>query len=65
MDCAAKFQGTSLNDHLYQGPNTTGNLTAVLLRFRAHPVAVVADIEEMFMQVKVPERDRGALRVLW
>ncbi|KAA3673572.1 uncharacterized protein DEA37_0007825 [Paragonimus westermani] len=34
-------------------------------RFRKNPVPLRADIEEMFMQVRVPERDRGALRFLW
>ena len=65
LDCAAKFEGVSLNDRLYQGPDTTANLVGVLLRFRNYPVAVAADVEEMFMQVKVPESDRGALRILW
>lgn len=65
LDCAAKFDGVSLNDCLYQGPDTTANLVGVLLRFRTDYVAVAADITEMFMQVKVPEVDRGALRILW
>ena len=56
MDCAAKFQGRSLNDCLYQGSDKIANLTGVLLRFRREPVAVAVDISEMFMQVKVPEK---------
>ena len=65
LDCAAKSRGWSLNDQLYQGPDTTANLVGVLLRFRTGRVAVAADVEEMFMQVKVPESDRSALRFLW
>ncbi|CAH8633785.1 unnamed protein product [Schistosoma guineensis] len=65
LDCAAKFAGVSLNDMIYQGPDTTAELVCILLRFRKEAVAVSADVEEMFMQVKVPESDRGALRFLW
>ncbi|KAH9583763.1 hypothetical protein MS3_00008064 [Schistosoma haematobium] len=65
LDCAAKFAGVSLNDMIYQGPDTTAELVCILLRFCKEVIAVSADVEEMFMQVKVPESDRGALRFLW
>ncbi|KAK4474245.1 hypothetical protein MN116_000200 [Schistosoma mekongi] len=65
FDCAAKFAGVSSNDMIYQGPDTTAELVCILLRFRKEAIAISADVEEMFMQVKVPESDRGALRFLW
>ena len=37
----------------------------VLIRFHKEEVAVVADIQEMFHQIKVPEKDRDSLRFLW
>ena len=37
----------------------------MLLRFRRHPVVVVADIKAMFSQVQVKERDKDLLRFLW
>ncbi|XP_043241728.1 uncharacterized protein LOC122391661 [Amphibalanus amphitrite] len=65
FDCACQFQGTSLNDELLRGPDFTNSLTDVLLRFRQGPVAFMADIEGMFLQVKVPEHQRDFLRFLW
>ena len=65
FDCAAKHQGTSLNDQLLQGPDLTNNLVGVLTRFRQEPVALMADVESMFHQVHVSPRDCDALRFLW
>ena len=64
-DCSATYQGTSLNNQVLQGPDLTSKLTAVLLRFRQHPVAVAGDVEAMYYQVKVPLKDRDILRFLW
>ena len=65
FDCAAKYAGTSLNDQVLQGPDLTNRLVGVLLRFRQEQVAVTADIESMFHQVKVVAEDRDVLRFLW
>ncbi|XP_070541303.1 uncharacterized protein [Ptychodera flava] len=65
FDCSAKFQGVSLNNLLLQGPDLTNNLLGVLLRFRQEPIALMADIEAMFHQVKVREEDSDCLRFYW
>ena len=65
FDCAARFRGTSLNDQVMQGPDLTNKLVGVLLRFRQEPVAVMADVEAMFNQVRVVKEDRDVLRYLW
>jgi len=65
FDCAARYGGTSLNDQVMQGPDLTNKLVGVLLRFREEPVAVMADVEAMFNQVRVVEKDRDVLRYLW
>ena len=35
------------------------------MRFREHPVAVLADIEGIFMQIAIHQIDQSALRFLW
>ena len=64
-DCAGTHKGTSLNEQVLPGPDLTNALLGILLRFRDHRVAVSADIEGMFLQVKVPEEDRDRLCFLW
>ena len=39
FDCSAKFEGTSLNDQLMQGPDLTNSLVGVLTQFRQEPIA--------------------------
>ncbi len=41
------------------------SLLGVLLRFCEKPIAVAADIQEMYHQSLVPDRDKAALRFLW
>ncbi|KAI4882679.1 hypothetical protein NFI96_029603, partial [Prochilodus magdalenae] len=65
FDCGASYQGTSLNGQLLHGPDLTSTLLGVILRFRQEEVAVMADVEAMFHQVKVPDEDADLLRFLW
>ncbi|XP_060605456.1 uncharacterized protein LOC132757974 [Ruditapes philippinarum] len=65
FDCAARFQGRSLNDELLQGPNLTNTLIGTLIRFREEKIAIMGDIDSMFYQVRVPECDASLLRFLW
>lgn len=65
FDSSARYNGTSLNDHLLQGPDLINNLSGILLRFRQHSIALMCDIEKMFHQFHVDERDRDYLRFLW
>ena len=50
---------------LHHGPDLTNGLLGVLLRFRLYRIVLVADIQGMFNQVKVPRDDADALRFLW
>ena len=65
FDCAAPFKGVCLNSEVKQGPNLINDLVSVLLRFRQYRYAVTADIEDMYLQVRVPQSQRNALRFLW
>ncbi|XP_078490965.1 uncharacterized protein LOC144747081 [Ciona intestinalis] len=65
FDCAAQHHGISINQVLMQGPDLVNSLVGVLTRFRREPVALVADIEGMFHQVRVAQRDRDSLRFWW
>ena len=64
FDAAASYHGTSLSARLVHGPDLTNSLVGVFIRFRQEPIAIIADIEAMFHQVKVPAQDCDALRFL-
>lgn len=65
FDCSARFEGTSLNDHLLTGPDLTNAMTGVLCRFREHQIAIICDVEKMFHRFHVSQEDRDFLRFLW
>ena len=65
FDCSSKYKGVSLNDMLLQGPDLTNKLFGVLTRFRQEEIAIMADIEAMFLQVQVSPKHRDVLRFLW
>ena len=64
FDCSSKYQGISLNNSLWQGPDLANNLFGVL-RFRQEPLAVVGDIAKMFYQVRVNKKNLNYLRLFW
>ncbi|KAK7945396.1 hypothetical protein WMY93_001124 [Mugilogobius chulae] len=65
FDASAKFQDTSLNEHLLTGPDLTNTLVGVLCRFRKGQVAIMCDVERMFHQFHVAPQDQDYLRFLW
>ncbi|XP_074518426.1 uncharacterized protein LOC141784488 [Halichoeres trimaculatus] len=65
FDSSAECDGTSLNEVLLSGPDLNNTLLGVLLRFRKEPVALTADIQQMFYCFIVREDHRDFLRYLW
>ena len=55
----------SINSVLYTGPKQHTDLFVMLLKFRLYAVALIADIERMFCQIKVKPKDRDCLRFFW
>ena len=62
-NAASKFGGQSLNN-LITRPDLLNNLVGILLRFSEDPVAILSDIEGIFMQIAIRHEDQSALRYL-
>ncbi|XP_063830967.1 uncharacterized protein LOC135080214 [Ostrinia nubilalis] len=58
-------KGVSLNDTLMIGPTIQADLRHTVMRWREHPIALVADIVKMYRQVLVAEEDVKYQRILW
>ena len=58
FDAAMKHDGKSLNDAILPGPKLQREIVDVLIRFRRAPIALTADISEMFLQVNLRDQDR-------
>ena len=66
FDASSHEKGApSLNDTLEMGPNLLPEILAILLRFRLNPVALVGDIHQAFLQLRLDEKDRDLTRFFW
>lgn len=59
------INGASLNDDLLVGPTLQPELRHIIMRWRRHPIALVADIVKMYRQVKVSHDDADYQRLIW
>ena len=62
---ATKYQGVALNDKLLSGSDLLQSLMGIIFRYREHTIALLADIEAIFVQIAVPNDDNRCLRFLW
>ena len=62
FDSAAKKEGVCINNVLRQGPDCNNALRGVIHRFRRHPYAITADVENMFHQFAIPDEQKTYLR---
>ena len=66
FDASAKTSsGVSLNDTLLVGPTVHSSLVDVLLRFRQHRVALVADVSRMYRAIALTDADKDLHRFVW
>ena len=65
FDCAATYQGKSLNDMVLQGPDLVNSLLGILFRFRIKSIALISDVESMYCRVRVYPDDQRMLRFIW
>ena len=61
----ASEHSLSLNECLNPGPPLQNQLWNVLVRSRFHPVLITGDLKQAFLQVRIQEIDRDALRFHW
>ncbi|XP_045535734.1 uncharacterized protein LOC123721318 [Papilio machaon] len=57
--------GVSLNDTLIAGPSLQADLRHTVLRWRVHPIGLVADIVKMYRQIRIADEDTKYQRILW
>ncbi|XP_058121737.1 uncharacterized protein LOC131285091 [Anopheles ziemanni] len=55
--------GFSLNDTLLIGPVVQQDLLSIVMRFRAHAIAITADVEKMYRQFLHHAQDKNFLRI--
>lgn len=65
FDASAICEGKSLNTELLTGPDLLRNLCGILLRFREENVALSADVEKMYHQIRLRAEDQVAQSFLW
>ena len=57
--------GVSVNDLLHVGPNLLQNPVALICAWRRYKIALSADVEKMFRQIRVESVDQPYQSILW
>ena len=55
----------SLNELLYAGPSLQNDLMTTIIRCRTYPIVCTSDIQMMYRQIAVDERDLNLQRIVW
>ena len=63
--CKDRRTGTSLNDCLHIGPPLTPLIFDIFLRLRENRVALVGDVEKVFLNIELHPVSRNCLTFLW
>ena len=64
FDTGATYNSASINKSLMNVPDLLNNLVGVLTRFRIGRYAIMGNIEQIFHQILVENKDRDVLRFL-
>jgi hypothetical protein len=65
FNSSTTYEGHTLNDYWYKGPDLLNNLFGVILRFRENPIAISGDISKMYHMVSIPLADQHVHRFVW
>ena len=52
----------SINDCLYSGNNLNPQTFHLLINFRLHNIGMLVDVEKVFLQISLSEKDTDAVR---
>ena len=64
-DAAATYNGKSLNSEQVTGPNLLNNFLQIIMRFRRFKFCLTGDISQMFLRMRLAEKDRAFHRFLF
>lgn len=62
---ATTSNGKGLNELMLVGPRLQDNLSAILLRWRMHRIAICSDVEKMYRQIRVKREHCDYQRIVW
>lgn len=55
----------SLNDVQKTGPVVQDDLLNIIIKFRCHTYVVTADVEKMYRQILLKQKDKDLHRIFW
>ncbi|XP_068243937.1 uncharacterized protein [Palaemon carinicauda] len=61
----AKFNGLCLNDGFHKGPDFLNSLLYCLLHWRMKSIGIAGDVQNMFNQILMAEKDQRYHRFVW
>jgi len=62
---ASTSTGVSLNDTMLVGPTIQDSLMSIVMRFRIHKIAFIADIQKMYRQILMDSNQTDLQRIVW
>ena len=65
VDPTGSKEDKGLNSMLLTGPNLINEMTGVFLRFRESRVGFGADVADMFLNFRIPQKQRDFVRFYW